>query len=371
MLKTVSVYSGAGGMDYGFHLAGFETIFAVDFDKYAIGTLNGLLPAPVGVYGDVDTVAFPAASDVDIVIGGPPCQGFSVAGGMDPLDERSRHVWRFLEIVGALQPRAFVMENVRHLGENARWASIREGLIQAANALGYQTRLSILRASHFGVPQNRDRMFLVGARDFEPSAPVPTTAEQLPTSRETLLSLPQIGTDGNLRIATADITLAARPVLRRSPFAGMLFNGAGRPINLEAPSSTLPASMGGNKTPIIDQGWLDGKTDKSWVHTYHEHLWNGGAPYPMRSAPDCLRRLSAEEAAALQSFPTNTPWCGPMSAVFRQIGNAVPPLLAKAVANQLKIDLETHKPQRATRLMPLDIEALRAFSITTPTLFPA
>ena len=103
MLKTVSVYSGAGGMDYGFHLAGFETIFAVDFDKYAIETLNGLLPAPVGVYGDVDTVAFPAASDVDIVIGGPPCQGFSVAGGMDPLDERSRHVWRFLEIVGALQ----------------------------------------------------------------------------------------------------------------------------------------------------------------------------------------------------------------------------------------------------------------------------
>jgi DNA (cytosine-5)-methyltransferase 1 len=371
MLKTVSLYSGAGGMDYGFHQAGFETIFAVDFDKYAIGTLNGLLPTPVGICGDVDTVSFPDPSDVDIVIGGPPCQGFSVAGNMNPLDDRSRHVWRFLEVVGALQPRAFVMENVRHLGENARWASIREGLVQAANALGYQTRLSVLRASHFGVPQNRDRMFLVGARDFEPSVPAPTTAEHLPTSRETLLALPRIGSEGNIRIATADITLATRPVLRRSPFAGMLFNGAGRPINLDAPSSTLPASMGGNKTPIIDQDWLDGKTATSWVHTYHEHLWNGGDPYPMRDAPDCLRRLSAEEAAALQSFPLETPWCGPTSAIFRQIGNAVPPLLARAVANQLKIDLESHKPRRASRIIPLDLDELRSFSDTTPTLFPA
>ncbi|MFM8826293.1 MAG: DNA cytosine methyltransferase [Actinomycetota bacterium] len=350
MLRTVSLYSGAGGMDYGFHLAGFEYIVAVDFDKDPIETLNGLLPNPIGVCGDVDNAIFPSPSKVDVVIGGPPCQGFSVAGYMDPLDDRSRHVWRFLEVVGQLQPRAFVMENVRHLGENARWATIREGLIRASNALGYQTRLSILRASHFGVPQNRDRMFLVGARDFTPSPLIPTTADSLPTSRQALTELPPIGTEGNSRIATADITLAANPVLRRSPFAGMLFNGAGRPVNLEAPSSTLPASMGGNKTPIIDQLWLEGKSELSWVHMYHEHLWNGGAPYAMRDVPEFLRRLSVEEAAALQSFPRHTPWSGPTSAVFRQIGNAVPPMLACAVALQLREDLEKSRPKRLPRV---------------------
>jgi len=369
MLRTVSLYSGAGGMDYGFHLAGYETVFAVDFDKYAIGTLNGLLPKPVGTCGDVDTAPFPSASKVDVVIGGPPCQGFSVAGHMDPHDERSRHVWRFLEVVGELQPRAFVMENVRHLGENSRWASIREGLISAASAMGYQTRLSILRASHFGVAQNRDRMFLVGARDFVPTAPVSTTANQLPTSRHTLLDLPPIGTEGNNRLATAEITLAARPVLRRSPFAGMLFNGAGRPINLDAPCSTLPASMGGNKTPIVDQDWLEGKSSTSWVHEYHEHLWNGGAPYGMKDVPKFLRRLSAEEAARLQSFPRETPWCGPTSAVFRQIGNAVPPLLAKAVAEQLRLDLESNRPGKKSTIAPMPLDELRAFSDRSPSLF--
>jgi DNA (cytosine-5)-methyltransferase 1 len=369
MPTVLSIYSGAGGLDYGFHQAGFKTEFAYDFDIYAVQTFNKLIPGNVGICADIETIRLPPHGSIDVVIGGPPCQGFSVAGHMDPSDPRSRQVWKFLEVVSQVSPLAFVMENVRHLGDNDRWARIRYGLVSAANAMGYQTRLFVLRASDFGVPQNRDRMFLIGAREFEPSEPKRTSADTPPTARSALSELPRVGSPGNSRLVTADITLAANPVLRRSPFAGMLFNGAGRPINLEAPCSTLPASMGGNKTPIVDQNWLDGITSRSWVHEYHEHLWNGGAPYAMHDVPDFLRRLTVEEAARLQSFPANMTWMGPKSAVLRQIGNAVPPLLAEAVALSLKQSLvgsHTNKPRRTTIF---SMEELIGFSESEMSLF--
>jgi DNA (cytosine-5)-methyltransferase 1 len=131
----------------------------------------------------------------------------------------------------------------------------------------------------------------------------------------------------------------------------------------------LPASMGGNKTPIVDQNWLDGISIRSWVHEYHEHLWNGGAPYGMRDAPEFLRRLTIEEAARLQSFPADMTWMGSNSAVFRQIGNAVPPLLAKAVALSLKPLLERLHISQPRRTMGFSVEELIRFSEVEMSLF--
>ena len=110
-------------------------------------------------------------------------------------------------------------------------------------------------------------------------------------------------------------------------------------MNIHAPAPTLPASMGGNKTPIVDERWLDG-ADDTWVREYHAHLWSGGEPWPMRATPDYLRRLTVQEAAVLQSFPVKMEWSGGRSARFRQVGNAVPPALARAVAESVKADLE-------------------------------
>lgn len=330
--KVVSLYSGAGGMDYGFKLAGFETIFANDIDAVALETFGRLVGPGVAVAGDINDQTLPPARDVDVVIGGPPCQGFSVAGKMDPTDARSQHVWKFMEIVSRLQPACFVMENVKALAVNDRWEAIRDGLLEAARLMGYEARLFVLKASHFGVAQGRERMFLVGSLVGTPTIPMQTTADSPPTTRSVLAQLPRFGEPGNDWAATAAITLAARPVLRRSPFAGMLFNGAGRPVNLDGTAPTLPASMGGNKTPIIDQKWLDEGGEDHWVKRYHARLWSGGEPLDWKAAPKYLRRLTAQEAAALQSFPIDLEWAGPPGAVFRQVGNAVPPLLARAVA---------------------------------------
>jgi DNA (cytosine-5)-methyltransferase 1 len=296
------------------------------------------------VVGDllaVPTEELPRTGTADLVIGGPPCQGFSVAGKMDPNDERSKHVFHFLDVVERVQPKAFVLENVKALYENRRWSGIREGLRQRANAMGYETVMTLANASHFGVPQARERMLFIGVKSGVgfPMPPTPTTKTRPPTVRQALSQLPVYGQPGNDTRCTAKITPAKTPVLRRSQYAGMLFNGAGRPLNLEAPSFTLAASMGGNKTPIVDQRVLSDPTSPSWVSDYHFKLWESDGKAVTDSVPPALRRLTVEEAAAIQTFPVGMHWAGPQSSKFRQIGNAVPPRLAFAAALAVKASL--------------------------------
>lgn len=324
----ISTFTGAGGLDIGLAWAGFEPIWANDIDPAAVETYNQVFEGHVAVMGDLRLQRIPEEGSADLVVGGPPCQGFSVAGKMDPNDPRSRHVWDFLGVVARVRPRVFIMENVKALAVNRRWAALRDSLRLKAESLGYTTQLLVLNASHFGVPQARERMFLIGRLEGKEILPVPVTAGSPPTVRHALAKLPPYGEPGNNTKCRAAITIAKKPVLRRSPYAGMLFNGQGRPLNLDRPAPTLPASMGGNRTPIIDQRELE-TGRPGWILTYHRHLWEGGEPWD--EVPPFLRRITVEEAAALQSFPQGIPWGGGKNAAYRQIGNAVPPLLAMHV----------------------------------------
>lgn len=336
MTTAVAPYSGAGGLDLGFAQEGVDVVQAVDVDPLAIETHSRLLAGRADV-GDVSRISWTVFEGVDLVIGGPPCQGFSVAGKMDPADPRSRHVFEFLRVVEVVKPRAFVMENVKALAANRRQTGVIEALRRTAEDLGYHQELLVLDASDYGVPQARERMFFVGLRDgLVLTAPKPVDGP-LRTVRDALATLPPWGQPGNGTLCTAKIVPAKKPVLRRSPYAGMLFNGQGRPLDLDRPALTLPASMGGNRTPIIDQAALTG-TAEPWVVEYHASLLRGDAPATV--APDRLRRITVEEAAALQTFPVGLQWAGPTSAQFRQIGNAVPPLLAAAVARSVLDALE-------------------------------
>ena len=130
-MKTISLFSGAGGLDIGFKKAGFKIVWANDFDKDACQTYTTNIGSHIvcGDINDYKSELFSKFKNIDAVIGGPPCQGFSVAGKMDPNDPRSQHVWSFVEIVKKLKPKVFVMENVRALGKLKKWQLLRKELL--------------------------------------------------------------------------------------------------------------------------------------------------------------------------------------------------------------------------------------------------
>jgi DNA (cytosine-5)-methyltransferase 1 len=337
--SVLSLFSGAGGLDLGFARAGFTVVWANDIDAYACETYRRNL-GPHVHHGDVRAVDVSRLPLGDVVIGGPPCQGLSVGGEQRPGDPRNDLLWEFVRVVGATQPRGFAMENVPSLAgltraSLARWGPLRDRLLRALAGLGYAVRVFLLDASNFGTAQRRRRAFFVGTAHGLPPVlgvpPPPGVAGRLVTAGEALRSLPPPG-PGNEGPCPARITLARNPQKRRSAYAGMLLNGAGRPIDLSRPAPTVCASSGGNKTLVIDESELRHGA-APWAPGYHAHLEAGGEP--LAEAPARLRRLTLTEAALLQGFPAGYVFAGPPASRWRQIGNAVPPPLAEAVARAL------------------------------------
>lgn len=344
-MDAISLFSGAGGLDIGFENAGFNTVFANEFDHDAAETwrINRPNDAHVLIEGDInnhisDLYAF---HDVDVVYGGPPCQGFSVAGKMNPNDERSQLVWRFLDAVEIVRPKIFVMENVAALGTLQKWKHVRTGIVKRGNALGYEVTYKVHHTPDYGVPENRDRVIFLGVRkDIGSSELFYSHLEKHKapyiSAREVLLSVGKYGSSENPQTCTAKVTLATQPVMRQSPYAGMLVNGAGRPINLDGIAPTLPASMGGNKTPIVDEVALYNPLIPNWFETYHSALVEGMVTPTEVSVPSTIRRLTIRECAAIQTFPKDYKFSGRKTKQYKQIGNAVPCRFAEKIAISIK-----------------------------------
>lgn len=327
-------------MDVGFEAAGVDVVFANELMSEAADTYNANHAKGVMVNDDINNImeSLNRFQGVDLVFGGPPCQGFSVAGKMDPNDDRSKLVFTFLDVVEKVKPRAFVMENVKALGLLEKWKPVREKYLDRARALGYNCSPFILNATEYGVSQKRERVFFIGVRDNNPffeyymSEFLNYQKNKAPIIRDLLKPLGKAGTKRNPATCTARITFATNPIMRKSPYAGMYFNGQGRPINIDDFANTLPASMGGNKTPFIDEEYLYGDATSDWVINYHKGLLDGTIVPEFKEAPSRLRRITIKEAAKIQTFPDNYIFCGNKGMVYTQIGNAVPCKLAEAVA---------------------------------------
>ena len=327
---VLSLFSGAGGMDLGFIQAGCRIVHASDFDSVACETYRANIGAHTH-HQDVSSLHGADLPYAEVLIGGPPCQGFSVAGHMRQDDHRSQLVWEFVRLVGECKPKVFVMENVKALAQLERFSHIRAQLMKRFSMLGYAVNMLLVNAADYGVPQRRERVLFIGVADgIVPISAINPREVSRVTVRDAIGMLPPPGIAPNLGICGAKVVLAAHPVLRRSPYAGMLFNGQGRPVALDATVNTLPASMGGNRTPIIDECELRNRA-QPWVVGYHKGLLAGVSPGG--PSPGFLRRLTVTEAALLQTFPSGFEFKGSQCAQYRQIGNAVPPKLSTAVAS--------------------------------------
>lgn len=310
MARTVvSLFSGGGGLDLGFEAAGFETAICVDHDTIACDTLRANRPAWLVECRDIRTFDATRFAGADVVIGGPPCQGFSTAGKGDPNDPRN-FLWReYMRVVQEVQPRAVVLENVSALTHKRNNDHL-SGIMHTLHRQGYNFELGILNAADFGAPQNRRRLIVIGILDGVASLPTPTTRNHK-TVWEAIGDLEQRGPDpafNHVPNKHADKVVARWENLA---FGESDPNYNRARLDPNKPSVTIRA--GGGYGPSGN------------------HL--AGFHPPIH--PTLPRQLTVREAARIQGFPDDWFLCGPKTIQGRQIGNAVPVPLAKAVASHL------------------------------------
>lgn len=325
MYTAIDLFSGAGGLSLGLGQAGFEPILAVEIDSDSCVTYNGIFPSAHLIEGPIQELDFRQwFGDVDLVAGGPPCQPFSSGGKRLGKDDERDMLPHFFRAVREIQPPLFLMENVPGLVQPSRKAYLK-GFLDDMGNLGYEITWQVLHAADYGVPQKRRRLFVIGSRLGTFSFPEPTHGPAVGKAyvpagnfvrRDEVVGEPN----------PSKVTYAKNPDLRPSPYDGHLFNGGGRPINLNDASPTILASAGGNKTHFIDT--LDE------VPVYHAELLAGKSP--RRGILEGGRRLTVLESAALQTFPAEIRFHGSRSSQYRQVGNAVPPLLARKIGEMLR-----------------------------------
>jgi DNA (cytosine-5)-methyltransferase 1 len=305
--RILSLFTGGGGMDLGFEAAGFETVTCVDIDPESCKTIRRNRPDWQMFEGDIRN--FNPTVEYDLVVGGPPCQGFSTAGKGNPDDPRN-FLWReYFRIVNAVRPKALVLENVSGMANQKNRHHL-EAFVSRLMTIGYKVTWGVLNAADFGVPQNRRRLIVLAGLNWQPSLPSPSHPKNKVSAKEAIHDL----LDSSAAPNHEPNNHAAHVVERWS----RLKEGESDPnyrrskIWADRPSPTIRA--GGGYGPNGD------------------HL-AGFHPPIHYSVP---RQLTVRESARLQSFPDEWVFMGSKSAQGRQVGNAVAPRFAHAIALQLQ-----------------------------------
>ena len=335
MTKVVDLFCGAGGLSLGFKQAGFRPAMAFDFDRHACATYAANLgdhvrEADLSLIAPRDLARDIAdfAGDVDVVAGGPPCQGWSIQRRGDGIDVRNDLTVQFAEIATAVAPKAIVMENVPTLfgKRGARHLATVEDRLERA---GYQIYKKILDASSYGVPQSRRRAVLVAIREdigatFEFPSPSHLNGS-IVTVRQAIGGLPPPPPDGSdhPRYPNHKLVKVSAANLERLSYVP---EGGGR---LDVPEHLqLPCHRNDNGHRHLDvYGRLWWDRPAGTITAMFDNFTRGRFAHPSEN-----RNITGREGARLQSFPDEFIFLGPKKDVARQIGNAVAPMMARAVA---------------------------------------
>lgn len=347
-LVGVETFSGAGGMAVGAKLAGVQIVAAVELDRHAAETYSHNHPETLVIQGDIQHISHirfgTNPGDKLVLFGGPPCQGFSTSNQRTRSSENANN-WLFKEfckLISALKPEYVVFENVRGITETEGGLFVKE-VIDAIEGAGYQTVSGLLNAAHFGVPQSRTRFFVVARRGNRPPPLPKGHPDDAVTVSEALDDLPELANG-----ASKDILPYLRPSL--SNFGRMMRGGlaecSGHLVTKNAAHileryKHIPP--GGNWEDI-PAALMENYADASRCHTgiyrrlttHEPSVVIGNFRKNMLIHPVQDRGLSVREAARLQSFPDSYIFRGSIGFQQQQVGNAVPPLLAKAVFESIR-----------------------------------
>jgi len=315
-MEIVSLFSGGGGLDLGFEQAGFKTLKCVDNDPEACKTLRlnrpnwDVFEGSVEAWLDSDDIR--KYIGVDGVIGGPPCQGFSVAGKSDPNDARNKLWKQYFRVVNLLLPTFIVVENVPGMASKRNVHQLEE-MVEAFQSIGYCLEYGILDAADFGVPQRRKRIIMLGCRGARLSLPLPMSS-QLVTVEEAIGDIAGLyDLPNHCPPKHADRVVERWRKLKPGE------------LDYEYRRQRLDKD---DVSPTIRAGGSLGPSGK--------HL-AGFHPPIHYSLP---RQLTVREAARIQGFPDDWVFGGSKTAAGRQVGNAVPPPLAKAIAESISNKLQ-------------------------------
>lgn len=340
--KIIDLFCGCGGLSKGFEKAGFEVKAAIDMWNDAVITYNQNHKKNVAQCCDIHNWTneylekLNENNDIIGIIGGPPCQGYSTVGTRDVNDPRNQLYKEYCRIVEKIQPEFFLIENVKGLLTLAGGA-FKEDIINRFEKLGYKVNYQILNAADYGVPQNRYRVFFVGMKNGHDFS-FPKKLDYKVTTFEALSDLPSLE-DGLIKH-----TYLSNPqnnfqkIMRASETK--LYNHEPTKHTAETKEIISKIKDGGSIKDLPEEYWqirkynkafqrMNSRSQSNTVDTGHRNYFH----YKENRIP------SVRENARLQSFPDDFVFYGSKTSQYKQVGNAVPPLLAYAMAKKIKEEL--------------------------------
>ncbi len=355
-LTCVDLFSGAGGLSKGFLDAGYEVVLGVDFDDAALETFKNnhgnsdILKLDLFNHDNIEIIVDHLRkkgikeNDLDILVGGPPCQGFSIAGPRDINDERNKLYLAMVKLAQILKPKAVLLENVPGMLTTNDGIGAKR-IVSDFAAIGYDMVPKLMYAPDFGIPQIRKRVFFVGLRDsnkdFEFPKPV-FSPDNYVTCKDAICDLPALQTDDGRIIygeEVQDYILDPQNDYQRlmRKNSTKVYNHIGS-IPIEKTRKMIALIPEGKNYRALPEEYRG-------MYKYHEALTRYSSNKPSLTINTGHRshfhykwnRIpTVRESARLQSFPDDFIFYGNKSQQYKQVGNAVPPMLGFVIANQIK-----------------------------------
>ena len=345
-MRLVSLFTGAGGLDLGFKKAGFDVVWANEFDKTIWETFEHNFPETKLDKRDIRDIDADEIPDVDGIIGGPPCQSWSEAGAGRGIDDRRGQLFfEYIRILRAKQPKFFLAENVSGLLLPRHQEAFRK-IINSFDEVGYNVSYRLVNANSYGVPQDRLRVIIVGYSKTKTDSKFifPPTLQKNPVLKDAIFDLPQPLPAKSLNKTNGDDLIIPNHEYMNGGFS-TIYMSRNRVRSWDEPSFTIQA--GGRHAPIHP------KAPKMKFVTANKRVFVEGKEH-------LYRRLSVRECARIQTFPDNFIFkYRDIADGYKMIGNAVPVELAFHIAKRILDDLTPNTlPQ--TNLIPIEVDVAKS-----------